>query len=95
MPSTNKTPRPSLTDGGLEGLYNSAPSIANVGGGSAKDAGTSKTQVNAINGGPTGTSGDAAQKGFVIKPSLQVTQFTDKGLDYAKTLGVDTTKYKG
>jgi hypothetical protein len=95
MPSTNKTARPSLTDGGLEGLYKAAPSIANVGGGSAKDAGTSKTQVNAINGGPAGTTGDVAQKGFVIKQAVQVTQFTDKGLNYGNTLGVDTTKYKG
>jgi hypothetical protein len=84
-----------MTNGGLEGLYNSAKSIADVGGGSAKDAGTAATQVNAINGGPPGTSGDMAQKDFVVKQPMQVTQFTDKGLNYATTLGVDTTKYKG
>lgn len=80
--------RKSLTNGGLEGIYKAAPSIANVGGGSAKDAGTEKADVK--NPGVQGI-----QKGFTIRQPVQSTQFTDTSLNYAEKLGADTRKYKG
>ena len=40
--------RHSLTDGGLEGIYNRYQDLANVGGGSAKDAGTDRAATNVI-----------------------------------------------
>lgn len=86
---TSVTPiaRPSLTEPLLE-RYKAAPSIANVGGGSAKDCGTSGADVM--------FPGDQSiQTGFVERQPIQVTEFTAASLNYAKTLGVDTTKYKG
>ena len=53
--STNSRPDPkapierhSLTDGGLEGIYNRYQDLANVGGGSAKDVGTDRAQTNVV-----------------------------------------------
>lgn len=53
--STNSRPDPkapierhSLTDGGIAGIYAKSPSIANVGGGSAKDVGTDKAATNFV-----------------------------------------------
>ena len=43
-----KVIRDSLNGGGLEGKYNAASSIANVGNGSAKDVGTSRAQTNFV-----------------------------------------------
>ena len=40
--------RHSLTDGGLEGIYNRYQDLANVGGGSAKDVGTDRAQTNVV-----------------------------------------------
>ena len=85
--STTPIVRQSLNQSLLD-RYNSAPSIANVGGGSAKDAGTDKADV--VN--PTVQS---IQKGFVERQPLQVTEFTDASLAYANKLGVSTVKYKG
>jgi hypothetical protein len=90
----DKVERHSLTDGGLEGIYKNATNIANVGGGSAKDVGTNRSDV--INGGPASQAAtrDWAQKNFKIKQGLQQTQFTQGGLGYStNTLGLDTTKY--
>jgi hypothetical protein len=96
----DKVERHSLTDGGLEGIYKRYQDLANVGGGSAKDAGADNTATNAINGtanGPIGITGaiinDIAQKNFKIKQPIQITQFTDAGLNYIDTKGINTTKY--
>lgn len=86
--------RHSLTDGGLEGIYNRYQDLANVGGGSAKDAGLDNTATNAINGTPIGATGnDFAQTNFKIKQPINITQFTDAGLNYIDTKGLKTTKY--
>jgi hypothetical protein len=92
--------RHSLTDGGLEGIYNRYQDLANVGGGSAKDVGLDNTATNAINGtanGPIGITGavinDIAQKNFKIKQPIKITQFTNAGLNYIDTKGINTTKY--
>jgi|LakMenEpi03Aug12_release.lakeMendotaPanAssembly.Ray.scaffolds.fasta_scaffold875600_2 hypothetical protein len=53
--STNSRPDPkapidrhSLTDGGLAGIYERYQDLANVGGGSAKDVGTSRAATNVV-----------------------------------------------
>ena len=69
-------------------MRGSNSSCAHVGGGSAKDAGTAGADVM--------FPGDQAiQKGFVERQPIQVTEFTDRSLNWAKTIGVDTTKYHG
>ena len=85
--STTPIARPSLTEP-LLARYAAATSIANVGGGSAKDVGTAKADVRNPNV-------QAIQSGFTEHQPVQVTQFTPTALDYASTIGVDTTKYKG
>ena len=92
----DKVERHSLTDGGLKGIYERYQSLANVGGGSAKDVGTGRAATDAINGGPASQAStrDWAQKDFKIKQGLQETQFTTSGLNYAtNTLKLDTTRY--
>jgi hypothetical protein len=49
--------------------------------------------TDAINGSDHFVGNDVVQKNFKIKQPLKITQFTDKGLDYAETLKVTTTKY--
>lgn len=97
-----KVERHSLTDGGLKGIYERYQSLANVGGGSAKDVGTDRASTDAINGGPASQAAtrDWAQKDFKIKQGLQQTQFTGDltgnsgGLGYAKVgLSHSNTKY--
>jgi hypothetical protein len=97
---TGKVERHSLTNGGLEGIYKEYKDLANVGGGNAKDVGTDKAATNAINGtanSPIGITGavinDIAQKNFKIKQPIKITQFTDAGLNYIDTKGINTTKY--
>ena len=88
--------RHSLSDGGLQGIYDRYQDLANVGGGSAKDVGTDKASTDAINGGPATQASirDWAQKDFKIKQPLLQTQFTDNGLNYAtNTLKLNTTPY--
>lgn len=85
--------RHSLTDGGLEGIYNRYQDLANVGGGSAKDAGLDKTATDAINGSDHFVGNDVIQKNFKIKQPLKITQFTEQGLNYIDTKSINTTKY--
>lgn len=105
--STNSRPDPtapidrhSLTDGGLQGIYERYQDLANVGGGNAKDVGTDRAVTDAINGGPPTQAGvrDWAQKDFRIKQGVLQTQFTGDsksgGLGYAVVgLRHDNTKY--
>jgi hypothetical protein len=80
-------------------LYNSKNVIAAAPGDhsrtfNAKDVGTEPGgAVDAINGSVAGTQWDLVQKDFKIKQPLLQTQFTDKGLQYAEQLKVNTTKY--
>lgn len=87
MASTLPIERPSLTTK-LEDRYAAAPSLANVGGGSAKDVGTNR----AVTSNPLTQS---TQKNFTIRQPIQTTTFTSSALDYAKKLGADTRKYRG
>ncbi len=85
MASTTPIVRNSLTQPLLD-RYNTAPSVANVGGGSAKDVGTDRATVD--------TPRPAIRKGFTVRQPLQTTLFSDSSLDYAKALGVDGKKYR-
>ena len=85
MPKLTPIVRTSLTEP-LLARYNKAPSIANVGGGSAKDTGTQKDAVMF-----PGTQ--AIQTDFTVKQPLQVTEFQPSALNYAQTIGVDATPY--
>jgi hypothetical protein len=106
--SKDKVERHSMTDGGLLGIYKDTKDLAVAPGDSgldrkfnAKDIGTERTAVDAIDGSPAGTSTrDWAQKGFKIKAGIMQTKFTGNltgnagGLGYAKVgLGHDNTKY--
>jgi len=77
--------RHSLTDGGLEGIYNRYQDLANVGGGSAKDVGTDGAQTNVV---------DIPQK---FSKQFQVNNpigFTDFAKNYSTdVLRLNTTKY--
>lgn len=85
MADQNKIDRKSLNNGGLLGIYERSTNIANVGGGSAKDVGTSRAQTNAV---------DAAQK---FSKQFQVKNpagFTSAAENYSTdVLKLDTTKY--
>lgn len=84
--------RHSLTDGGLKGIYNRYQDLANVGGGSAKDAG--KLATNLIDNTAVGQGREWAQKQFGLKASTGVTSFTQNGLQYStNVLKVNTSKY--
>jgi len=83
--STTPTVRTSITEP-LLARYAAASSIANVGGGSAKDVGTAKTAV-------VTPDDQRIQAGFTEFQPIQVTQFTEASLNYAQTLGVNTTRY--
>jgi hypothetical protein len=85
MPKLTPIVRTSLTEPLLT-RYNKTPSVANVGGGSAKDAGTSRDAVKF-----PGTQ--AIQSDFTVRQPAQVTEFQPAALNHAKTIGVDTTPY--
>lgn len=80
-------------------LYNSKNVIAAAPGDSsrtfnAKAVGTEPAgAVDSINGSGQFAGNDVVQKDFKIKQPLKITQFTDKGLNYADTIKVNTTKY--
>jgi hypothetical protein len=59
----------------------------------AKNVGTDAAATDEINGSVRGQSWDVAQRDFKIKQPLLQTQFTEKGLNYAEVLKVNTTKY--
>jgi len=85
MADQNKIDRKSLNNGGLLGIYERSTSIANVGGGSAKDVGTSRAQTNALD------IGQKFSKQFQVKNPAG---FTTSAENYSTdVLKVDTTKY--
>jgi len=95
--------RHSLTDGGLEGIYNASTELAVARGDhgrnfNAKNAGTEPSAaVDSINGTAPNSSGqyvgnDIVQKNFKIKQPIKITQFTDAGLNYIDTKGINTTQ---
>lgn len=86
MASTTPIVRNSLNQPLLD-RYNSAPSIANVGGGSAKDVGTERATVD--------NPRQGIRKGFDVRQPLQTTLFSDNSLNYADQIGVDRKKYRG
>jgi len=60
----------------------------------AKDAGTEPAAAtDAINGSDHFVGNDAVQKNFKTKQPIKITQFTDAGLNYIDTKGINTTKY--
>ncbi len=82
--STTPIVRNSLTDSLLK-RYESSPSIANVGGGSAKDVGTDRAAVNAVD------QSNQYSKQFQIKNGAG---FTSAAENYSSNvLKVPTTKY--
>ena len=85
MADPTKVTRNSLTDGGLLGRYNNSKDIANVGGGSAKDVGTSRAQTNAV---------DVAQRfsnQFQVKNPVGLTSAAER---YSTdVLKLDSTRY--
>lgn len=91
MPELPSIQRTSLTTN-LEARYNQATDLANVGGGSAKDAGTLATNV--IDNTAIGQGREWAQKQFELKATRGVTSFTENGLQYStNVLKVNTSKY--
>ena len=90
MPDLPAIQRTSLTTN-LEARYNQSADLANVGGGSAKDAGTVATDF--INNGAVGQGREWAQKQFVINAQKGVTTFTENALQYSTgTLKVPSDK---
>lgn len=91
MPELPSIQRTSLTTN-LETRYNQAKDLANVGGGSAKDAGTVATNV--IDNTAVGQGREWAQKQFAVKQGTGATSFTQNGLQYStNVLKVNTSKY--
>ena len=92
MPQLNPIQRPSLTTS-LSDRYAKQP-VANVGNGPAQSAGTADSP-----GQPGATNmidvPNSIQKDFQPHQPSQVTMYTDTSLNYAQTLGVNNTKYKG
>ena len=91
MPELPSIQRTSLSTD-LVARYNQAADLANVGGGSAKDAGNIAT--NAIDNTAVGQGREWAQKQFALKQGTGVTSFTENGLQYSTNiLKVNTSKY--
>ena len=91
MPELPSIQRTSLTTN-LETRYNQAKDLANVGGGSAKDAGTVATNV--IDNTAVGQGREWAQKQFTLRANKGITSFTENGLQYStNVLKVNTSKY--
>ena len=83
MPDLPAIDRTSLTTN-LEARYNQAADLANVGGGSAKDAGTPAFRAtDMINNGAIGQPREWSQKQFTPNARKGVTGFTENGLQYS------------
>ncbi len=92
MPELPSTQRTSLTTDLKARYEQSGKNLANVGGGSAKDAG--KLATNLIDNTAVGQGREWAQKQFGLKASTGVTSFTENGLQYStNVLKVNTSKY--
>jgi len=93
MPDLPSIQRTSLTTN-LEARYNDSKDLANVGGGSAKDAGTPAFRAtDMINNGPAGLGKEWAQKEFTTNAQKGVTNFTENALEYStNTLKVPVDK---
>lgn len=91
MPELPSIQRTSLSTD-LVARYNQAADLANVGGGSAKDAGNIATNV--IDNTAVGQGREWAQKQFTLRANKGITSFTENGLQYStNTLKVNTSKY--
>lgn len=93
MPDLPAIERKSLTTN-LEARYNKTADLANVGGGSAKDAGTPTFKAtDMINNGATGQEREWSQKQFTTNQQRGVTSFTNNALQYSTdTLKVPSDK---
>jgi hypothetical protein len=93
MPDLPAIDRTSLTTN-LEARYNQAADLANVGGGSAKDAGSPAFRAtDMINNGPAGLGKEWAQKEFTTNAKKGITDFTENALQYStNTLKVPSNK---
>jgi hypothetical protein len=95
MPAPKETiQRTSLTTN-LEARYAQSPDLANVGGGSAKDAGSPKFKAtDLINNTAAGQGREWAQKEFTVNAIKGTTDFTENGLQYSTdVLKVNTNSY--
>ena len=95
MPAPKETiQRTSLTTN-LEARYAQSPDLANVGGGSAKDAGSPKFKAtDFVDNGAVGQGRESVQKEFTVNAIKGTTNFTETGLQYSTdVLKVNTNSY--
>jgi hypothetical protein len=95
MPAPKETIQRTSLSVNLETRYNDSKDLANVGGGSAKDAGSPKFKAtDFVDNTAVGQGKEWAQKEFTVNAVKGATDFTENGLQYStNVLKVNTNSY--